>query len=368
MKIEDILKTEECQHGGKIKEYAKSLRLPEEDILDFSANINPLKFPEGTREQYLHTFDILARYPDPRYKEFRKVAANFLKSANRRVKPHHIIPGNGSMEVLRMALQVLLSPGDIVVIPTPTFGEYERQSGLFGAKMRFVDSSKLFKLTRKDLADVKVVFLCNPNNPTGSLSKRMDIEELVSKCLESDTFVIVDEAFIELSRPGESVADLAISLDNLLILRSLTKCFSIPGLRLGYGVGNKELIKVLDKARLPWNLNTVASSLGTYLLQHGKGFLGESRRFIKRERKWLQSELKKLSFKVYPSSANFLLLDIRDSELSSTELVKRVSSHGILLRDASSFRGLDGRHVRLAIRTREENKQLVKALKNELVD
>lgn len=369
MRIENILKIKKCKHGGKVKEYSDKLGLPEDEIIDFSANMNPLGLPPGAKAAYRKAFQTLKRYPDDRYLKFRQEVARFLESTtNKKISPKNIITGNGSMEVLRMAIQISINPGDPVLIPTPTFGEYEYQSKLFGAEIQFVDQAKLLNLTRKDLGEVKVAFLCNPNNPTGKLSRREDIEKLIAKLRTSNIFLIVDEAFIELSRPEESVADLAIAQDNLLVLRSLTKCFSIPGLRLGYGVGNEGLIDFLNKTRLPWNLNIVASILGTYLLQTGKEFLIKSCKYIKGERKWLRRELGQLGFKVYPSDTNFLLLDIRTFGISSTELVKRISSHGILLRDASSFRGLDDQHVRLAIRTREENKQLIEALKSEIAD
>ncbi len=369
MKIANILKVKKCKHGGKVKQYSDKLGLPEEEIIDFSANINPLGLPQGAKATYQKAFQALDRYPDDRYRRFRQQAARFLESTtDYKVSPTNIIPGNGSVEVLRMAIQISINPGDTVLIPTPTFGEYEHQARLFGAEVKFVDQTKLFNLRERNLEDAKVAFLCNPNNPTGKLSKREDIKKLAAKLRRSDIFLIVDEAFIELSQPEESVADLAISQDNLLVLRSLTKCFSIPGLRLGYGVGSEGLIKILNKVRIPWNLNIVASTLGTHLLQTGKEFLIKSRKYIKRERKWLKSELRRLGFKVYSSDTNFLLLDIRTFGISSTKLVKRVSSHGILLRDASSFQGLDDRHVRLAIRTRKENEQLIKALKSEIAN
>jgi threonine-phosphate decarboxylase len=368
VKKENALEIDRCEHGGRVKEYSTRLGLPEEEILDFSANINPLGLPKRAESVYHKAFQTLRRYPDDSYREFRQAAAHFLEAyTNRDINPKHILPGNGSIEILGLAVQMIINPGDTVLIPTPTFGEYERQSRLFGANVRFVDQERLFKLRENDLGGIKAAFICNPNNPTGRLRGRQALKSFMDKLRVFNTFLVVDEAFIELSQPDESVIDLAISQDNILVLRSLTKCFSIPGLRLGYGVGSEGLIEVLNRARIAWNLNAVASFLGTYLLQNNDDFLAESRDFINGERKWLKGELTRLGFKVYPSDTNFLLLNISSSGLSSTELVNRVSLHGILLRDARSFRGLDDRHIRLAIRTREENRQLIEAIGSEIV-
>jgi threonine-phosphate decarboxylase len=363
MKLDDILKTDRCVHGARVKEYAERLGLKEEEIIDFSSNINPLPFPPQVRELYTELFQAIGRYPDDRYMEFREAAAGFLADGlGSKISADNVIPGNGSVEVLRMALGALLNRGDSALIPIPTFGEYEWQSRLYGAEVRFCSLSGVFNLSNREIAGLKTVFFCNPNNPTGELYDRTLVERLAHACAQAGSFLVIDEAFIELSRPKESAADLAVSLDNLLVLRSLTKCFAMPGLRLGYGVGSKKLIEALDRARLPWNVNVIASSLGSYLLRHGKDFLAESRRFIQREREWLRGRLTELGLEVHPSTANFLLVGIKSTGLTAPELVLRAVRGGVLLRDCSSFRGIDERHIRAAVRSRQDNRKLLEVL------
>ncbi len=364
MKLHDILKIEKCVHGARVKEYAERFGLREEDLIDFSSNVNPLPPPAEVRGLYVQAFQTLGRYPDDRYTELREAAADFLTASLKgRIHPDNIIPGNGVLEILRLALEVFLSRGDLVIVPAPTFGEYERQARLLGVKVLFQSLPTTFSLSKKELANVKVVFLCNPNNPTGELYSRARVERLAYACAQAGSFLIVDEAFMELSCPEASVADLVASSDNFLVLRSLTKCFALPGLRLGYGVGGKTLISVLDKARLPWNVNSVASSLGSYLLRQGRGFLAESRRFIQAERQWLAQRLMELGLEVRPSATNFLLADIRSTGLTAPELVFKAAGRGVLLRDASSFRGLDEWHIRVAVRTRKDNQKLLEVLR-----
>jgi histidinol-phosphate/aromatic aminotransferase/cobyric acid decarboxylase-like protein len=212
--------------------------------------------------------------------------------------------------------------------------------------------------------EAKAVFICNPNNPTGALLPMEEIIALAKRCEESETFLLVDEAFIELSDPDQSVARLAPSREYLFVMRSLTKSFGVPGLRLGFGVTNPLLAEIMDRARIPWSLGSIAAAAGSYLLGQ-EDFLERSRALIKEELIWLNSSLRTLGLRPMDSRVNFILVDITPSGLGSDELTRRMAGEGVLVRDCQSF-GLDKGYIRVAVRNRNENEQLIAALERAL--
>jgi len=347
-----------CPHGGKFREAASKGHEP----LDFSANINPLGSPP-LEALVLAELERIGYYPDNRYVEFRQAAARFVG-----VAPENIVPGNGSSELIRLFAEATLGEkeNELALIPRPTFGEYVNQSLLAGGIVRQVeigpDGMPLFN--NSDLLEAKAVFLCNPNNPTGRLLPKEDIASLADRCEERETFLLVDEAFIELSDPNQSVARLAPSREYLFVMRSLTKSFGVPGLRLGFGVTNPLLAEIMDRARIPWSLGSIAAAAGAYLLGQ-EDFLERSRALIKEELVWLTSSLRSLGLHPLESRVNFLLVDITRCGLESDELVRRMADEGVLVRDCQSF-GLGKRYIRVAVRNRDENEQLIAALERVL--
>jgi threonine-phosphate decarboxylase len=343
-----------CIHGARAQESAEGSGKSLAELTDFSANLNPLGPPKLSRplESALKT---IGNYPDNRYPGFRKVAATSLK-----VKPENIVPGNGSSELIRLFAEAVIEPGDKVIIPFPTFSEYEFQCRLFGANIESVNYSDITNIRP---GGCKAVFLCNPNNPTGSLIGREEVLKLAQKCKDSETFLFVDEAFIELSDPKESIAEFAVSNDFVVVLRSLTKIYAVPGLRIGFAVASSEFAGILNNIRIPWSLNCAALAVGEHLLKGHKGYIKRSLDLIRKERHWLSSCLGAIrGLKPYPSDTNFILVDICDFFISSTEMTEMMLKQGIIIRDCASF-GLKD-HIRVAVRKRQENRKLIKALSN----
>ncbi len=345
-----------CSHGGKFREEASKGLAP----LDFSANINPLGSPP-LESLVLAELEKIGYYPDNRYIEFRQAAARFVG-----VAPESIVPGNGSSELIRLFAEATLGDGGLAVIPKPTFGEYENQSLLAGGRVRRVaigpGCAPLF--SDLDLSEANAVFICNPNNPTGALLPKESVVALANRCEESETFLLVDEAFIELSDPNQSVAQLAPSREYLFVMRSLTKSFGVPGLRLGFGVANPLLAEIMDRARIPWSIGSIAAAAGAYLLGQEE-FLERSRALIAEELTWLTSALKAMGLRPLDSRVNFILVDIASSGLDSDELARRTAREGVLVRDCQSF-GLEKRYIRVAVRNRNENERLIAALERAL--
>jgi threonine-phosphate decarboxylase len=343
-----------CIHGARAQESADGSGKSLAELIDFSVNLNPLGHLELARPLG-SSYKTIGNYPDNRYPGFKKAAA-----ASLRVKPENIVPGNGSSELIRMFAEAVIEPGDKVIIPFPTFSEYEFQCRLFGAKIESVNYSDITNI-RPD--GCKAVFLCNPNNPTGSLIRKDEVLKIAKKCKDSETFLFVDEAFIELSDPKESIAEFAASNDFVVVLRSLTKIYSVPGLRIGFAVTSCEFASILNNIRIPWSLNCVAIAVGEHLLKGHKDYIKRSLNLIKKERQWLSPSLGAIrGLKPIPSDSNFILVDIRDFFIGSTELTEMMLRQGIIIRDCASF-GLKN-HIRVAVRKRQENKKLIKALSN----
>jgi len=214
------------------------------------------------------------------------------------------------------------------------------------------------------LNQAKALFLCNPNNPTGKLLSREQVLDLAQRCEKRRVFLLVDEAFIELSDPEQSVASIAPQMNYLFVMRSLTKSFGVPGLRLGFGVTNATLAKIMNLARVPWSISSIAAAAGAHLLGC-KEHLESSRELIREERAFLIPALQSLGLEPLPSSVNFILVNIERSGLSSEQLASRTMTCGVLVRDCQSF-GLGKSYIRVAVRGREENRQLVAALERAL--
>jgi threonine-phosphate decarboxylase len=340
-----------CTHGARIRESAEISGKSADELIDFSVNLNPLGTPK-LRKLLFKACEGINYYPDNRYPGFKKAAADYLD-----VSPENIVPGNGSSELIRLFAETVIEQGDKVIIPFPTFGEYEFQCRLFGAEITHVDYSGI---TKVEPHGCKAVFLCNPNNPTGKLLSKKSIIKLAQICASSEVFLFVDEAFIEMSDPGESIADFAASNEFVIVLRSLTKTYAVPGLRIGFAVASCDFAKLLNNIRIPWNLNSTASSVGEQLLKHNKNYIDKSLELIRKERKWLTSRLGAIKgFKPYPSDTNFILIDARGFAINSTSLAERMLMQGIIIRDCASF-GLEN-HIRVAVRKRRENRKLIRA-------
>jgi threonine-phosphate decarboxylase len=317
-------------HGGTLLWHRRRSDNP---LLDFSANLNP--FPPEI--PWKPDPSSLASYPDDRYETLREAIGRTFHRP-----PEEIAVGNGSMEIIRIFCQATLSDGDSFHVEHPTFGEYELSARLSGA------------CPAEDPACARTRFICNPNNPTGTLRSGDELTSILRQAASGSGILFLDEAFIELSDPHESLV--TVQDPALFILRSLTKAFAVPGLRFGYGFGDPDLIARMEVIRPPWSVNTFAEEFAVLAFRNYP-LLEESRRKIREEREWLEKQLRDLALPVLPSAANFLLvpLDGPASRLAACLLIR-----GILVRDCTSFGLPDS--IRIAVRRREENEQLVEAL------
>jgi threonine-phosphate decarboxylase len=355
---DDLKRMTACEHGGKSIEASETMP----DVLDFSANFNAYLHPR-IKSAIKQATQAAYQYPEHTYKRFRESVGAFLT-----VSSEAIVPGNGSVELIRLCAQALLEKGDKVIIPSPTFSEYEFACRLSGAKPVFVplwDEHEFKQDLFFALADegIKMVFLCNPNNPTGKILSRETVTEVAAQCRATHTFLFVDEVFIELSDPRQSL--IQANLDDIFVLRSLTKSFSIPGIRVGYGVTNPAFAQELNAIRLPWNLNSIAEALTVALLEDSESYLEASRAKIATQRRWLVQELAKISgLEPLECDANFVMINVAGTSLTSSEFALRMKRYGYLIRDCSSFRLTGHDYIRIAVRKKAENARLLDAIKH----
>ena len=342
-------------HGG-IYSVQKKSNL---HLLDFSSNVNPLGYPDVIKNTFKKNLPLISIYPDPDSNELRNSLQNYTG-----ISKDQIIVGNGATEIIYNFSKAFLKKQKIL-IPVPTFSEYESASKLSGASITFFktmninnDVSRLLDSLRNN----KCVFLCNPNNPTGIVTKKKIMKKILQSAYEKSIMVFLDECFIELvPSKNESVIAYLKEFDNLFILRSLTKSFGLAGMRVGYGLGSKKMIEILNKIKIPWNVNGVAQQIASKALLD-KTFLSKTRKLIKKESQFLAKSISNIDgFTCYESDTNFILIK---SKIPSSVIQKKLLKKNILIRDCNSFRGLDKNHIRIAVKTRKENLRLVGALKN----
>ncbi|MUL35247.1 threonine-phosphate decarboxylase [Gloeocapsopsis sp. AAB1 = 1H9] len=351
-------------HGGNLAWAAAVAGCSPSEILDFSASINPLGPPKSAIAAIQAHLGELSAYPDPNYGELRTALGQ-----SHQLPPEWILPGNGSAELLTWAGWDLAQFAKTFLF-TPAFADYYRALKAFGAKVQQcplelevrgdVTFAGLNVSTESSLLPTSEcgLLLNNPHNPTGQMFSR----ETILPYLEQFALVVVDEAFMDFLPPDEaqSLIPVVQEYPNLVILRSLTKFYSLPGLRLGYAIAHPDRLQSWQQRRDPWSINTLAAAAAVAVIQ--------DREFQQQTWKWLPSArielfegLSQISgLQPYRSSANFLLVQ---TEHSSSALQKHLlQHHRILVRDCLSFPVLGDRFFRVAVRSNAENKRLLQAL------
>jgi len=355
-----------CIHGGEVWEVMSRTGLRRDEIIDFSANVNPLGPSPLALESIKNNLDCIPYYPDSDCNLLREAIAKYLGGISR----ENVILGNGSTEIIHLFAEVFIERGDSALIPVPTFGEYEKAVRKMGGKPRYIRLSRNFHIDLEsflnEMEGAKIIFLCNPNNPTSTLILHDSLLKIVEKAYEEEALVFLDESFIEFvdEKKRFSMVREVEKYPNLFVLRSFTKVFGLAGLRVGYGVAHSEVASLLLRAKVPWNVNCLAQAAAIAALNDDE-YLRRTWRLIKDEKAFLLRELRRIrGFKVFPAQANFILINIRDSGFTAAELKERLLKYGILIRDCSSFRGLDEYYIRVAVRTRWENEKFIKSLRD----
>lgn len=327
---------------------------PPKFMVDFSANINPLGPPAILKSNWQELMNEVTLYPDPKAKQLKEKIAY-----KEEIHSDQVLIGNGAAEIIALIGRMLA--GKRVLLIQPTFSEYEEVCRVNNAEISY------FLLSEKDGWDLNpsslqehinqadAVFLCNPSNPTGRYYGREEIQHILKYCEQKGCYFILDEAFYDFALDYESSVSLLHSHSRLIILRSLTKMYSIPGIRLGYVLASKAVIEKLQYFQPQWSINGLALKIGEWLLTEEE-FVIETQQFIQMERRKLESAFQH-KFQLSPSQANFYLL--RDPEYKGQEeLLYYLLKQGIIARHTYNYPGLEGRWLRFAIRSKEDNERL----------
>lgn len=327
-------------HGGDI--YRNQVQL------DFSVNMNPLGVPKAVIRKLQEAVNVVHTYPDIQAEALYHSVANMLE-----IQEEKILFGNGASELF-MAIIHGISPKRIV-IPVPSFYGYLHAAESSNAEIIYCGQTRE-TLLKALTEETDLLFLANPNNPTGETRGKAEMKALLSHCKERGIVVVLDECFVEFCEEDLSMLTEIMEYPDLVVVRAFTKLFSIPGVRLGYLVcGNVKLLGKIRRQIPEWNLSVFAQKAGSACAKEQE-FVRKTALFVKKEREYLEEGLQKLGIRTFPSKANFLLVYSRKPLYE--ELLKR----GILIRDCRNFRGLTKGYYRIAVKTREENEALLRTI------
>ncbi|MCD7980836.1 MAG: aminotransferase class I/II-fold pyridoxal phosphate-dependent enzyme [Clostridiales bacterium] len=355
------------QHGGDL--------YTNKNVIDFSANINFLGMPESSRRAAQEAVRDAIHYPDSRCGEFREAVAGMEG-----VPADTIFCGNGAADVIFSLVRAVNPQRGL--LPVPSFYEYRKALCAAGCEVITypLREENEFCL-REDILeritpDIRILILCNPNNPTGILTERKLLERIFRRCETTGTLLVTDECFLDLTAEPErfSMMPLTADSDRLFILKAFTKTFAMPGLRIGYGVcRDRSLLRRMEEVSPPWRVSVPAQAAGiaaAHLARCGKeqppeasvcgemDYLGASRQAIRENREELSAGLRKLGYTVWDSAANFVFFR------GEPGLAELLCEQGILIRDCGNFEGLGDGYYRAAVRSKYENEMLLRAMGN----
>lgn len=347
-------------HGGDIYTYEKANgAIP----IDFSANINPMGLPRGVKRILRNSIQRYEAYPDIDCNDLVN-AISLYENVNR----ERILCGNGAADII-YRLCYAIRPRR-ALLTAPTFSEYETALKNVDCSIRHFElkPEAEFRISTEilnEINDADIVFICNPNNPTGMLTDRELLYEIAVKCKKNNCYLIIDECFLDFIANKEDFSFIRYidEFDNVLILKAFTKFFAMAGLRLGYCISsNSELRQGIFEAGQPWSVSTPAQIAGICAL-NDKEYIKKTGYNTAKEREYLSHKLRKLGFHVFESRANFILF----KNPCQVDIYAKLYEKGILIRKCENFKGLDNSYFRIAVKSRKDNDILIKIL-TEIMD
>ncbi len=358
-------------HGGNVHAAARELRRPVSRILDFSASINPLGPSPQALRAIAKGHALLSHYPDPDCWTLRQSLASRWK-----LPPEQIVVGNGSTELIHWLPRSLAIKQALIV--GPTFSEYAQAVARAGGRTTMLLAKRtegyrppleraiqLVKSSRNGRESIDAIFLCHPNSPTGQACEVAEVLTLVREAERAGIWTILDETFIEYCEDRSLLSQLS-TYSHLVVLRSFTKFYALPGLRIGYLAGSERAASLVRALQPPWSVNALAQ-VGAEASFNDRRHAQRSLLYMEQERDRLTRRLGSVpGLTLFPSQANFLLVELPGSHEAGS-ITMALRRQGLLIRDCSSVPGLNQCTVRVAVRTRRENDRLVAALK-ELVE
>ena len=348
----------EYEHGGDI--YSRQIDA------DFSTNLSPLGLPEGVKEAVGQGIFLCGQYPDSQCRALKEALA-----VCHQVPEKWIICGNGAAELI-FNLAFGLKPQKAIVL-SPTFSEYGSALSAAGGEITYFDlkeeegfalkEEEFCRFLEKEGNQGEIVFLCNPNNPTGLASDRLAVKKIAEVCRRKEMVLAVDECFCDfLPEPKQSsILPYLKEFPNTVVLKAFTKTYALAGIRLGYGIcADTKILEQMERVRQPWSVSVLAQEAGIAALKE-KQYVERVRTLIGQEREFLKAGLENLGFLVWDSRANYLFF--KDANHRENWLYQKLLEQRVLIRSCGNYRGLDGHYCRICIKTRKENEEFLQILK-----
>lgn len=364
-----MIEHKEHFHGSDLEKIEAAYGIKKENIISFSANVNPLGISYRLRESLMEHLDVITSYPDREYTSLRKCIADYTGTDYR-----NILVGNGSTELISLVIQIQHPKKALIV--GPTYSEYEREVSLGGGRSHYfrLKETDDFRLNPDELNetlshDIDLLVLCNPNNPTSSQTDRNSMRRILDACKEKGIFVMVDETYVEFSEAANQITAIPLTeyYNNIIILRGIAKFFAAPGLRLGYAIcGNRQLLKEIDSKKNPWTINSLAAVAGEMMFQDEK-YIQDTKALITAERQRICKILDNCpAVRYYPPHGNFVLVRILRDDITSMDLFEAAIRQGLMIRDCSTFPFLDNKYIRFCFMNPADNDALLKVLLDKL--
>lgn len=361
-----MLKHVDHFHGSDLEKIEQVYGIKKEDIVSFSANVNPLGISPLMRQALLDRIDCITSYPDREYTALRRQIGAYTGAPL-----EHILVGNGSTELISLFIQ-LEHPKKALILG-PTYSEYEREISLGGGTSLYypLKEENGFVLDAEDFQaqlneSLNLLVICNPNNPTSSAIPQQTMRQILDTCKRYDIYVMIDETYVEFAPDYAAITAVPLTryYNNLIILRGVSKFFASPGLRLGYAItGNEDLMKGLNSRKNPWTINSLAAAAGE-LMFSDKNYITQTRELTAKERTRLCQELKTWgTLKVYDSFANFVLVRIEKEGVTAEALFEHAIRQKMMIRNCSTFPFLDNRYIRFCFMTPAQNDALLACMK-----
>lgn len=341
------------------------LRIEQYETVRYDLNLNPLGIPKSVTKELMHNLDSVGRYPDAYYDNLKNGIANYACC-----EPEHLVIGSGSSDLIRLYVS-LIAPKK-ALLPVPSATEYETILSVYGCETDFYELriEEDFKLDMLDFIanlspEYDMVILGNPNNPTSQSIARDDIAKLAEICREYNIFLLVDEMYIEFTEKYEArtAVPLVKDYDNIAVLRSVSKFFAVPGLRLAYAVMNNETnMAIINMTATPNSISCLTAAACTAMLED-KEYIRDSRSAVFTERNLICSAMgTNKNLRLFKPSANYVLIQILKDGITAAELLEQCHTKGIILRNCQSFRGLDEHFVRFSIMNPKQNDLMVNTI------
>lgn len=360
-----MIKHKDHFHGSDLEKIEQIYGIRKEEIVSFSANVNPLGVSPLLRTALSEQIDAITTYPDREYTSLRKCIAEYCGT-----EYENVIVGNGSTELISLFIQIEHPKKALIV--GPTYSEYEREISLGGGTTLYypLKEKDMFRLDVEDFIahlneSLDLLVICNPNNPTSSCITRNEMRHILDACKQHDIYVMVDETYVEFADNMEEISAVRLTnyYNNIVILRGTSKFFAAPGLRLGYAItGNRDLIKSINTRKNPWTINSLAVVAGETMFRD-TDYIHKTKELISRERARMFAALEESGeYKLYPPSGNFILAQIKRDGLTSQDLFDRAIREKMMIRDCSTFPFLDNKFIRFCVMLPGDNDRLLACL------